>query len=57
MALALYILGVILIFTGLLESGYTTKISILVSAIWPIVAVLAAIAFIFNIRVKDDPTK
>ena len=57
MALALYILGVILIFTGLLESDYPTHVSILVAAIWPIVAVLAAIAFIFNIRVKNDPTK
>jgi hypothetical protein len=50
MAITLYILGVLLLFVGMLKSKYTTRLAITLAVIWPILSVLAAIAFILNVK-------
>ena len=50
MALTLYILGMLLVFVGMLKSKHTTRLSLTLSVFWPILSVLAAIAFLLDIK-------
>ena len=54
MALTLYILGMLLVFVGMLKSKHTTRLSLTLSVIWPILSVLASIAFLLNIKETNE---